>query len=229
METRSTSLIEKSILVSLFMFLTLGIVLAHIDHDFFKDQFVVEDGLIETLTVIALSINCLVYINRIFSHKLENGLPFFFIMCFSALVFFFAAGEEISWGQRIFNIESSAFFLEHNAQQETNFHNLIVNDTKINKLVFSKILMLFALTYILLFPWLYSKKPNFRSFIDRLGIPIAQKYQILAFVIFFIMTELTFSSKKGELLEFFGTFLLLLIITYPVNKNVFSRKPVSST
>lgn len=32
--------------------------------------------------------------------------------------------EEISWMQRIANVESSEFFLENNAQGETNFHNL---------------------------------------------------------------------------------------------------------
>ena len=41
-----------------------------------------------------------------------------------ALIFIFGAGEEISWGQRIFNVESSEYFLENNAQGETNLHNM---------------------------------------------------------------------------------------------------------
>ena len=53
------------------------------------------------------------------------------------LFFMFGAGEEISWGQRLFEIESSGFFDENNAQGEMNLHNLFVNDTKINKLEFS--------------------------------------------------------------------------------------------
>ena len=36
----------------------------------------------------------------------------------------FIAIEEISWGQRIFNIESSDYFLEHNKQDEISIHNL---------------------------------------------------------------------------------------------------------
>ena len=36
----------------------------------------------------------------------------------------FIAIEEISWGQRIFNIESSDYFLEHNKQEEITIHNL---------------------------------------------------------------------------------------------------------
>ncbi len=36
-----------------------------------------------------------------------------------------AAGEEVSWGQRILGFTPSSTFLEHNAQQEANLHNLV--------------------------------------------------------------------------------------------------------
>ncbi len=35
------------------------------------------------------------------------------------------AGEELSWGQRLFGIEPPAFFLRHNAQGEMNLHNFL--------------------------------------------------------------------------------------------------------
>ena len=37
---------------------------------------------------------------------------------------FFIAGEEISWGQRIFEVASPEYFLSTNKQLETNLHNL---------------------------------------------------------------------------------------------------------
>lgn len=37
----------------------------------------------------------------------------------------FAAGEEVSWGQRAFAFEAPSFFATHNVQAETNLHNLI--------------------------------------------------------------------------------------------------------
>jgi hypothetical protein len=37
----------------------------------------------------------------------------------------FVAGEEISWGQRLLGFEPAPLFLEHNFQQESNFHNLL--------------------------------------------------------------------------------------------------------
>ena len=42
-----------------------------------------------------------------------------------ALFCFVATGEEVSWGQRIVGFTPSATFLEHNAQQEANLHNLV--------------------------------------------------------------------------------------------------------
>ena len=42
-----------------------------------------------------------------------------------ALGFFYIAGEEISWGQRIFNIESFGIFATANIQGEINSHNFL--------------------------------------------------------------------------------------------------------
>jgi len=41
-----------------------------------------------------------------------------------AFIFFFAGGEEISWGQRIFNIQTPEALAEVNVQGETNIHNI---------------------------------------------------------------------------------------------------------
>jgi len=40
------------------------------------------------------------------------------------VLFIFLAGEEISWGQRLFNIQSSDYFMKNNAQEEITVHNL---------------------------------------------------------------------------------------------------------
>lgn len=41
-----------------------------------------------------------------------------------ALLFFFGAGEEISWGQRIINIQTPEYLTKVNQQNEINVHNL---------------------------------------------------------------------------------------------------------
>ncbi len=41
-----------------------------------------------------------------------------------AVLFFFAAGEEISWGQRIFSIQTPELLMKVNAQEEITVHNI---------------------------------------------------------------------------------------------------------
>ena len=43
-----------------------------------------------------------------------------------ALLYFFGAGEEISWGQRIFNFQEPPQMAEENVQGEFNIHNLAI-------------------------------------------------------------------------------------------------------
>ncbi|WP_316347375.1 tetratricopeptide repeat protein [Desulfuromonas acetoxidans] len=53
----------------------------------------------------------------------KNRWRFFFALL--ALSCLYVSGEEISWGQRLLNLETPAFFQQHNLQQETNLHNFI--------------------------------------------------------------------------------------------------------
>jgi hypothetical protein len=46
-----------------------------------------------------------------------------------ALLFFFGAGEEISWGQRIFGFETPKALAQANKQDELNLHNLSIFET----------------------------------------------------------------------------------------------------
>lgn len=49
-----------------------------------------------------------------------------------ALIAFFGAGEEISWGQRIFNIQTPEALNSVNAQGELTVHNIAVNGVQLN-------------------------------------------------------------------------------------------------
>ncbi len=56
----------------------------------------------------------------------RSGSPYRLFFAALAAVCFYAFMEEISWGQRIFDIESPDFFKRYNLQRETNVHNLLV-------------------------------------------------------------------------------------------------------
>src|SRR5690606_35883388 len=90
------------------------------------------------------------------------------------VLFLFAAGEEISWGQRIFGVESSEFFIENNAQGETNLHNLVVGEKKINKIIFSQLLFLVMFIYLIITPILFRKYKWFKDLANNFAVPIVK-------------------------------------------------------
>jgi hypothetical protein len=55
------------------------------------------------------------------SHRIK-----LFVYSALAMLYFFGAGEELSWGQRIFDIQMSPGLAQGNPQQELNIHNLAI-------------------------------------------------------------------------------------------------------
>ena len=199
-----------------------GLALSYLNHDWFRDYYVVEDGLIEWLTVVGLVIGLCVCIRRIWVLRHSRAGIFLTMTTLLAVFFFFGAGEEISWGQRIFNIESSGFFKENNAQGEMNLHNSVVSGIKINKLVFGRGLAIMMLLYLAVFIPVYRKMPEFRNVVGKFAIPIATNYQVLMYLLVIVVTQvLMVSSKKGEMLEFAGVYVFLLNVVFPDNKQIF--------
>jgi len=83
----------------------------------------IEDGPIETLTSLAYLIAFFIGIYIAFQlYKQKQSFYAVLYMLLSiGLLFIFL--EEISWGQRIFNLETPQFFEVYNHQHETNLHN----------------------------------------------------------------------------------------------------------
>lgn len=87
-----------------------------------------EDGLFEYLTFAAYLIGSgfsLAILKNIWSKWRSSWMswPLLFGFLVVAVVFFFIAGEEISWGQRIFNIATPQDYAAVNTQQEITIHN----------------------------------------------------------------------------------------------------------
>jgi len=89
-----------------------------------------------------------------------------------ALLFFLAAGEEISWGQRIFGWEPGEFFAENNYQGETNFHNLMVGDVRLARVLFGSVLTMVLLLYLVVLPLLYPRVGWIAGLADALAVPV---------------------------------------------------------
>ncbi len=180
--------------------------------------FTQEDGLAENLTSIFLLAGALVEGYRFFvfkKHK-QPGL-WMFTAGMLALLFFFAAGEEISWGQRIFGIESSEFFLENNKQAETNLHNLVVGNTSINKLIFSQILVAVLVIYFVFSRWLVKKVAFLGKLQRQFNVPLPKIQHTIVLLIVSGMMALVPSAKNAEILEMAFAFTFFLIFMNPAD------------
>lgn len=118
-----------------------------------------EDHLIENLTAllfIMTSAFLFLATKNTSQNKAKKALLFF-----TALAFCWAAGEEISWGQRIFNIETPEKLKEINDQGELNLHNIdkkffdrMVDISTLAMTIGAALLLLFNVSKILRIPLL---------------------------------------------------------------------------
>ncbi len=86
-----------------------------------------EDAPIENLTAVLYGISTICFLimaqRSSFLRQKDQGLRFAAILSW-ALLCFFIMGEEISWGQRIFNFQTPDELAVINVQSEFNIHNL---------------------------------------------------------------------------------------------------------
>lgn len=138
-----------------------------------------------------------------------NGRPIFHLGL--AMLMFVCAGEEISWGQRIFNWKTPESLSAINAQNETNLHNLIAVEgyvrpgqersflrtlTNANRL-FS----IFWLACFVAVPLAHRISSLARSIFRRVGLPIAPLWiggLFLLNYIVFLWTEYAFNGFKAD-------------------------------
>lgn len=214
--------IEKFLFAAGLLVPLAGHVIAFWDPVFFDRVYTREDGEIESLTA-AFFLFC-AFICFVRAWKLRSLRPRLFLACtiLGGFVLFFGAGEEISWGQRIFKIRSPELFEKHNHQGEINLHNLQIGRYKINKIVFSQMLGLGVAFYFFVLPWLYQRKEKVGALFDRLAVPIPRNWQILLFLSSVFITSLIQENRKWEILEFCGGLVFLLIFLRPRNRAIFA-------
>ncbi len=218
------TLTEKLVIAFVILLIIIGDVGAFINVHWYEQSYAEEDGFIEWLTTIPLLIATVVAIGYLVKLVRHRSWLFFLSVLFIALFAFFAGGEEISWGQRIFGIQTPEYFKEHNAQDEMNLHNLVLSDgEKVNKLIFSQLLSVLIGIYLILLPILYSKNASVKKFIDWAGVPVPRLYQIIFGAAVFLLTAICPSGKRPEMLELGICFTFLLIVAFPLNKYVFRR------
>lgn len=196
------------------IFIGYGFVVAGRGQEAFMD-YLKEDGLAENLTVLFLLGASGIAIYRAF-HPPVTGKGFYlFTWIMLAVLFFFAAGEEISWGQRIFNFETTGIFESSNLQHETNLHNLEINGVKINKLIFSQLMGVAIGIYFLLLRPLSMVWEPLRRLIAFFHLPLPRWNHVAALVVSVILCSQYHLMKAAELRELAFTGIMFLVFLYP--------------
>lgn len=222
MNTNTLTRTEKLAYSFLILIFGLGIYYANTNLQFFDEVYTKEDSFVEYGTAFLLFCSSLLLFSRLFKlskHKKTLWKVGVFLM---ASVFLFGAGEEISWGQRIFNVESSEYFLENNAQGETNLHNMVVDGKKINKIIFSQLLTLILVIYLIIAPILYRKFEAIKNLANLFAVPIVKWHHTIAFLVATGLLIFMPSNRKWELYELAFGVIFFLIFLNPFNKNIYS-------
>lgn len=183
-----------------------------------------EDGLLETGTFIALMATALLCLYRAWKLRDERNKRFIGCLVLFAGLLTFGAGEEISWGQRVFRIETPEYFQVNNAQNETNLHNLVVAGVSVNKLIFGKLLALGVVCFLIPLPILYRRSASFAKWVDRFAIPVPRTYHVVAVLVIIAVVETSPVKKRGEINEYALGSIAFLLFLNPLNRPLFLRR-----
>ena len=152
-------------------------------------------------------------------HALNKNKYKFGLLLFS-VAFFFGFGEEISWGQRSFDIESPFFFSENNLQNETNIHNLMIAGIEFNKWIFTYFSVFIFSIYFELLPFLYKKIIFFSELFDKFSIVIPRYEQSVIFLISTMFIYTTNYLRVSEIWECLFAVTIFSTCINPLNKRV---------
>lgn len=212
------SLGKTDIVIFAIVILTLlaSVILSITSPNYFTYTFTIEDGPIENASALMLfaSSVLLVINSRRLKSPSKTAITFTLIY---ALMFFFVAGEEISWGQRIFNWETTEFFSENNYQNETNLHNLVIGDMHLATSIFAAPISLVILCYLCILPLLHGRFNALDRLITKMAIPVPRLSHGALALVASVVVGLISVGRNWEVYEFIFALLSFSIFLNPKN------------
>lgn len=197
-----------------------------------------EDGLVEWVGALALLVTSIVLFACTFKTKKKTGTENykFWMFLFAAVSFFWAAGEEISWGQHVLGLHTPEWLSKINGQHETNVHN-------INKKFFDRTLerLTVLLTLITVFQHVRGRQsffgfrlPEYPLNMALMLIPIYRKLQTfdldvwhMGFIAFLAYPILAVMKKDKRMMIYsvmFITTMLIVLFVHHNNLHLFGGK-----
>jgi|SRR6056297_128806 len=214
--------LERSLMVLVVVVLLVTIYYHAADHESFKDWFAAEDGPVEWATFTFLALGFVLLVRKARRLKARRGLGAAALMGLYAFLFFFAAGEEISWGQRVFGWEAGEFFTERSERAETNLHNMKIGEYNLNKVIFGSTLTAVLLLYLLVLPVLYSRWSPIRRLAGHMVIPVPRlSHAALALIGSLAMFYVIDLPRNWEVYELVFALIAVSIFLRPQNPETF--------
>ena len=138
-----------------------------------------EDGPVEYASAVFwIAAALLLFLSMLLNRKRRSSfslrvLPHFLL----AIFFIVCAGEEISWGQRILDLQTPDFLKAVNVQNEITLHNIASIS------VFSNAFFLGTLVFFLLIPYIESRNALWQKFSEYYSLPVASRHVVIVFCI----------------------------------------------
>jgi len=213
---------------------------------FLEDRYVVrltrEDGLVENFgAVFFIMTSLLFFIAYYRSSGSRNGANgphqndrrnIFYLLL--GMLFMICFGEEISWGQRIFNVETPALFKVINSQRETNIHNIWVLNGQLPdnhydpvygiRINMNSCFSVFWLFFCVLVPLMKRISIRANAILEKLRIPIAPLWIGCLFLFHAIFFHIIFNflpySLPGRIDELRETNYAFMFLVFACHENI---------
>lgn len=181
------------------------------------DNLTREDGIVQNCSAICWLLSSIVSFYLFFKsgsikekYFLKAKRNYFFMLL--GLFFLFCCGEEISWGQRIFNVGTPEFLVGENLQNEINIHNLkYFHGADINGniktgwellLTSTVIFSLFWLFFCLFIPTFSKYSLKVRRFLKNINFPVVPLWIGLNFLFNYLIAK---SIQKINFIDYLNS------------------------
>jgi len=208
--------IQLSILLGIFFYISLNYSILFFDKKIIF-KLTHEDGIIESLGALYFFIASILFFILYKSSRkgndfglLKTNKNIFYLLL--GIAFFFAAGEEISWGQRIFNIHVPKVWEAINIQKEITIHNLIVFQKEFRPLSFFNLTSLntwftvFSFGFCFFIPLLNKMSIKVSNRLRQIGLPIVPIEIGFIFIISYLIHSIVKFFTHSDLCSFSGSF-----------------------
>jgi hypothetical protein len=173
-----------------------------------------EDSFFESLGAVGIFAGSILLFVQFWKDRLGNDLFLLkttrnYFLLLIALVFFVGAGEEISWGQRIFGVETPQLFQKENAQHEINLHNLRVlgafDEHGVKKTGFSELSTMngmfnvFWIFLCILVPLGTKVWRRLSDFFTRVNVPILPMWIGILLILTYVVSKLLEPGRSRQM------------------------------